>query len=149
MAVTSCSGTGAGDSARVAPPPSSDSTAGANRSGDLAGTVDLPDGRSMYVECRASGSPTVVLVAGLDAAGDLWDSTHPEQVAGLVLVDSLSPELRADMTPQQWEIWNVANARSTEQIADYPDLERIDADRAHRHGHRRRAREPVDRDRLA
>jgi pimeloyl-ACP methyl ester carboxylesterase len=26
----------------------------------------------MYLECRGAGSPTVVLVSGLDAAADLW-----------------------------------------------------------------------------
>ena len=41
---------------------------------DLAGTVDIGGGRMMYVECRGTGSPTVVLESGLDVAGDLWDS---------------------------------------------------------------------------
>jgi pimeloyl-ACP methyl ester carboxylesterase len=33
----------------------------------------------MYLECRGSGSPTVVLVSGLDAAADVWISyqAHP------------------------------------------------------------------------
>jgi pimeloyl-ACP methyl ester carboxylesterase len=33
----------------------------------------------MYLECRGSGSPTVVLVSGLDAAADVWTGyqTHP------------------------------------------------------------------------
>jgi pimeloyl-ACP methyl ester carboxylesterase len=182
--------------------------------GDVAGTIDIGAGRTMYVECRGTGSPTVVLVSGLDAAGDLWDSplappprvfptiaeqtractydrpgttraiegggisrsdpvpqptttadavsdlhallgalkidepvvlvghsyggivsrlyagTYPADVAGMMLVDSLSPELRADLTAQQWETWNILNARTPEQIADYPDLERIDAGRS-------------------
>ena len=59
----------------------------------------------------------------------LYASTYPADVAGMVLVDSLTPELRANMTAQEWEIWNVLNERTPEQIADYPDLER----------HRRRA----------
>lgn len=183
-------------------------------SGDFAGTFDIGAGRMMYAECRGTGSPTVVLVSGLDAAGDLWDSpltpgvrvfptiaehtrvcsydrpgttraiagggisrsdpvpqptttadavsdlhallgalkiaepvvlvghsyggvvsrlyasTYSADVAGMVLVDSLTPELRANMTDQEWEIWNVLNERSPEQILDYPDLEIIDASRA-------------------
>jgi len=183
-------------------------------SGDFAGTFDIGAGRMMYAECRGTGSPTVVLVSGLDAAGDLWDSPltfgrpvfpviaeltrvctydrpgttraiegggisrsdpvpqptttvdavadlhaligalshtepvvlvghsyggvvtrlyaseYPADVAGMVLVDSLTPELRANMTAGEWEIWNVLNARTPEQIADYPDLERIDATRS-------------------
>jgi pimeloyl-ACP methyl ester carboxylesterase len=57
----------------------------------------------------------------------LYASKYPADVAGMVLVDSLTPELRANMTALDWEIWNVLNARTPEQIADYPDLERIDA----------------------
>ncbi len=33
-------------------------------SGDFAGLVDIGGGRKMYLECRGTGSPTVVLVAG-------------------------------------------------------------------------------------
>lgn len=177
---------------------------------EIAGTFDVGDGRKMYLECSGSGSPTVVLVSGLDIAGDLWmveetddpavhdqltdatytcvydrpgaalagggpsrsdpvpqptaaknsvsdlhallteadvpgpyllvghsygglvvrlySSTYPDEAAGMVLVDSLSPELRAEMTDRQWETWKVANARTEEQIADYPDLERLDYD---------------------
>lgn len=37
-------------------------------------SVDIGGGRAMYIECRGTGSPTVVLVSGLQVAGDLWDS---------------------------------------------------------------------------
>jgi pimeloyl-ACP methyl ester carboxylesterase len=56
----------------------------------------------------------------------LYASTYPEEVAGMVLVDILSDGLRDAMTPQQWEIWKRANARKATDIAEYPDLERID-----------------------
>ncbi|WP_194397027.1 alpha/beta fold hydrolase [Microbacterium atlanticum] len=179
---------------------------------DVAGLVDIGDGRRMYIECAGEGAPTVVLVSGLDAAGDLWNSplgpeprvfpevarttrvcaydrpgttraiegggesrsdpvtqptttaeavadlralldaadvavpvvlighsyggivsrlfasTHPGDVAGLVLVDSLSSELRDHLSAEEWEIWKQANARTAEQIEDYPDLERMDPD---------------------
>lgn len=179
---------------------------------DFAGTVDIGGGRKMYLECRGSGSPTVVFVSGLDTAADLWNipdqegpkvfpevarstrvcaydrpgaplaaggesrsdpvpqpaspeaavadlhalltaanvpgpyilvahsyggivgrlfaGTYPEEVSGMVLVDILSPELRDAMTPAEWEIWKRLNARRPEDIADYPDLERIDFDQA-------------------
>ncbi|WP_327411955.1 alpha/beta fold hydrolase [Streptomyces sp. NBC_01233] len=42
--------------------------------GDFAGTVPLEGGRRVYVECRGSGSPTVVLVSGTGGAADEW--TH-------------------------------------------------------------------------
>jgi hypothetical protein len=38
----------------------------------FAGLVDIGGGRRMYLECRGSGSPTVVLVPGLVAAADVW-----------------------------------------------------------------------------
>lgn len=182
---------------------------------DIAGTeftgrVAIGKDREMYVEGRGSGSPTVVLVSGLDAAADLWNregqpsakvfpavaeftrvyaydrpgtpygeglpsrsdpvaqpttpqdavrdlhallhavkapapyilvghsygglvtrlyaSTYPQEVAGMVLVDILSDGLRDAMTPQQWETWKRANARKATDIAEYPDLERIDFD---------------------
>jgi hypothetical protein len=45
----------------------------------FAGLVDIGSGRKMYLECRGSGSPTVVLVSGLDAAADVWTGyqAHP------------------------------------------------------------------------
>jgi hypothetical protein len=45
-----------------------------------------------------------------------------------VFVDVLTPELRAQMTPEQWETWKRLNARPAAAIAAYPDLERQDFD---------------------
>src|SRR5690242_21490260 len=146
--------------------------------------VDIGGGRMMYIECHGSGSPTVLLISGTDAASDLWhaadqkgptvyddiekttrvcaydrpgaphlDQTlsrsdpvpqptspqkgvddlvallkaadvpgpyvlaahsfsgtiarifaaeHPDEVKGIVFVDVLTPELRAQMTPEEW-----------------------------------------------
>jgi hypothetical protein len=59
----------------------------------FAGLVDIGGGCKMYLECRGSGSPTVVLMSGLDAAADVWISyqAHPSlavfaQVAGFTRV---------------------------------------------------------------
>jgi pimeloyl-ACP methyl ester carboxylesterase len=41
-------------------------------SGDFAGLVDIGGGRKMYLECRGTGSPTVVLVGGLRASAEDW-----------------------------------------------------------------------------
>jgi pimeloyl-ACP methyl ester carboxylesterase len=49
-----------------------DSTARAVESGDFAGLVDIGGGRKMYLECRGTGSPTVVLVAGLKGSAEDW-----------------------------------------------------------------------------
>ena len=40
-------------------------------SGDFAGLVDI-GGRSLYLECRGSGSPTVILEAGFRSRADYW-----------------------------------------------------------------------------
>jgi pimeloyl-ACP methyl ester carboxylesterase len=40
--------------------------------GSFAGLVAIGGGRTMYLQCRGTGSPTVVLVSGLDAAADVW-----------------------------------------------------------------------------
>ncbi len=45
---------------------------------DVAGPVDLGNGRSIYLVCRGSGSPTVVLVAGLGDRADTWMTTSDE-----------------------------------------------------------------------
>jgi pimeloyl-ACP methyl ester carboxylesterase len=45
-------------------------------SGAFAGRIDTGGGRRMYLECRGTGSPTVVLVAGLKASADDWNITE-------------------------------------------------------------------------
>ena len=48
-------------------------------SGDFAGLVDIGAGRKMYLECRGTGSPTVVLVAGLKGSADDWSIAAPSK----------------------------------------------------------------------
>ena len=43
------------------------------KNGDFAGLVDI-GGRSLYLECRGEGSPTVILVAGYRDRGDSWST---------------------------------------------------------------------------
>jgi len=45
--------------------------------GDFAGTVDIGNGRKIYIECRGTGSPTVLIVPGARAAADEWTTTSP------------------------------------------------------------------------
>jgi len=52
---------------------------------DAADQIDLGNGRSIYLECRGSGSPTVVLVSGLGGRADDWMITNdPTQPDGAV-----------------------------------------------------------------
>jgi pimeloyl-ACP methyl ester carboxylesterase len=41
--------------------------------GNFAGLVDIGSGRKMYLTCRGTGSPTVVLGGGLRASAEDWD----------------------------------------------------------------------------
>jgi len=164
----------------------------------------------MYIECQGSGSPTVLLISGTDAASDLWHAAdqrgptvydniqkttrvcaydrpgaphldrtlsrsdpvpqptspqngvddlvallkaadvpgpyvlvahsfggtiarvfageHPDEVKGIVFVDAFTPELRAQMTPAEWETWKRVSTRPAETLAAYPDLERQNFD---------------------
>ncbi len=42
---------------------------------DFSGLVDIGGGRKIYMKCRGTGSPTVVLVSGLGNAADIWSVT--------------------------------------------------------------------------
>src|SRR5215218_6885221 len=42
---------------------------------DFSGMVDIDEGRKIYMSCRGTGSPTVVLVSGLGNAADIWSVT--------------------------------------------------------------------------
>jgi pimeloyl-ACP methyl ester carboxylesterase len=55
-------------------------------SGDFAGLVDI-GGRSVYLECRGTGSPTVVLVAGYRSSARIWseDLLQPDAPRTMVL----------------------------------------------------------------
>jgi pimeloyl-ACP methyl ester carboxylesterase len=178
----------------------------------FAKRVNIGNDRSMYIECRGKGSPTVLLLSGLRGASDLWHaagqkpptvygsvarftrvcaydrpgtprsdgelsrsdpvpqptttqnavddlaallkaadvpgpyvlaahsyggliarrfaSEHPDEVKGIVFVDALGPELRAQMTPEEW----TTNQRTLDLppaiIAEHPTIERIDLDQS-------------------
>jgi pimeloyl-ACP methyl ester carboxylesterase len=55
-------------------------------SGDFAGLVDI-GGRSLYLECRGTGSPSVVLVTGYRSSARYWtdDLLHPDAPRTMVL----------------------------------------------------------------
>ena len=56
------------------------SAAGGN---NLGGLIDIGGGRKMYLECRGTGSPTVVLISGTRGAHDDWtDLIDPKNPTG-------------------------------------------------------------------
>lgn len=54
--------------------------------GDFAGLIDI-DGRSLYLTCAGSGSPTVVLVTGYRDTSDIWsiDQRNPTDPRTMVM----------------------------------------------------------------
>ena len=46
-------------------------------SNDFTGPVDIGGGRKMYLECRGTGFPTVVIVPGGKASADDWTVSEP------------------------------------------------------------------------
>ena len=52
-------------------------------SGDFAGLIDIGGSRKMYLECRGTGSPTVVLVGGLRASAEDWGIADKSAPAAL------------------------------------------------------------------
>ncbi len=39
---------------------------------DFSGTVDIGNGRKLFLECHGEGSPAVILESGLRTRGDNW-----------------------------------------------------------------------------
>src|SRR5256886_2888079 len=57
-----------------APQGASQRSAPTQASGDFAGLVEIGDGRKMYLECRGSGSPTVILESGYRNDAEIWST---------------------------------------------------------------------------
>src|SRR5215469_12756936 len=87
---------------------------GVNDLGALLKAADVP---GPYVLVAHSLSGTIARVF----AGE-----HPDEVKGIVFVDVLTPELRAQMTPAEWQSWKRVSTRPVP--AAYPDLERQNFD---------------------
>jgi pimeloyl-ACP methyl ester carboxylesterase len=61
----------------------------------------------------------------------LYASTYPQNVSGLVLVDTLSEGLQDAETPAEWQIQRkLIEGDVKESLLEYPALERIDVDRS-------------------
>jgi len=59
------------------------SGAGSSVPADFSGMVDIGGGRSIFMECRGSGAPTVVLVAGLGERAANWSETTDQAELGV------------------------------------------------------------------
>ena len=72
--------------AAVAVGPAPNGAASPAATGDFSGRVDI-GGRSLYLECRGQGSPTVILEAGAGGRADVWsqDLEKPPGTRTMVL----------------------------------------------------------------
>lgn len=77
------------------------------------GSVDIGKGRSIYMECQGSGSPTVVLVAGAGERADNWMSTDESAPPGPAVYQGVTSFTRvcaydrpgtATLTDKGWEL---------------------------------------------
>jgi len=82
----------------------------------------------LHALLTAAGEPGPYVLVGHSVGGlitRLYTSTYPDDVAGLVLVDSLSEGLRAGLTPDQWVWFEQLNA-VRDPYTSYADYEKID-----------------------
>ncbi len=63
-----------GKSKRKPPPKGGEGGPSTAAAGDFAGLVEIGDGRKMYLECRGSGSPTVILESGYRNDAEIWSN---------------------------------------------------------------------------
>jgi pimeloyl-ACP methyl ester carboxylesterase len=62
---------------------------GVAASGDFAGLVDI-GGRRLYLACKGSGTPTVILEAGAGNNGDIWSLVEPEAAGKIWVFDGIA-----------------------------------------------------------
>ncbi len=86
----------------------------------------------LHALLRAAPEPAPHVLVGHSYGGlvaKLHARLHPQDTAGLVLVDALSEGLRDAETPEQWAVQRVLmQGEIAESVALYPALERIDPD---------------------
>ena len=63
--------------ATAAAPRAGGKASSASAAGAREGLVEIPGSRKLYLECRGSGGPTVILVSGVGDGGDVWNSLNP------------------------------------------------------------------------
>lgn len=89
----------------------------------------------LHALLAAAGESGPLVVVGHSIGGmvvRLYATAHPDEVAGMVLVDATSEFLQDAESPKQWAIqrrlMGVDAAEIPESIADYPDIETWDID---------------------
>ncbi|MDV6269649.1 alpha/beta fold hydrolase [Rhodococcus globerulus] len=74
--------------------PEVSSTTASPSNGDFAGLVDIGDGRSMYLTCKGTGSPTVVFVSGRTDRADVWKTVADPNPTETAVFDGVAETTR-------------------------------------------------------
>lgn len=93
----------------------------------------------LHALLQAADVPGPFVLVGHSFAGlaiNLYARTYPSEVVGLMFVDAQSVGFRDAFTDEQWEIQRMlltgeGTQMEAESLAEYPDLERVDADRSY------------------
>ena len=83
----------------------------------------------LHALLAAVGETGPYVLAGHSLGGifvRLYAATYPDEVAGLVLVDALSPGLERYLGPEHWDIYARFNLAPPPELAEYPDIETLD-----------------------
>ncbi len=83
----------------------------------------------LHALLQAAQVPGPYVFAGHSLGGllvRLYASTYPDEVAGLVLVDATSEQLRATLTPAQWALVAENSGVAPPELASDPEIERVD-----------------------
>ncbi|WP_305086580.1 alpha/beta fold hydrolase [Rhodococcus tibetensis] len=86
----------------------------------LLGTTDEAGSGPYVLAAHSYGGQIARLFAG----------THPDEVAGLVLIDAQSEELQTLLPPEQFQEFLRLNTPQQDSLDEYPDLERVDFERS-------------------
>lgn len=68
----------------ASPTPAASRTPEATAAPDIAELVDIGGGRALYLECKGTGSPTVLFISGTGGAADEWDTLLPDADADTI-----------------------------------------------------------------
>ncbi|GAA2231728.1 alpha/beta hydrolase [Herbiconiux moechotypicola] len=94
-------------------------------------TTAAPAAADLQALLEAADVPGPYVLAAHSYGGmiaRLFASAHPDEVVGLVLVDTLSEAFQTALSPEYYEMWKVSGASDPADIAVYPALERLDDD---------------------
>jgi pimeloyl-ACP methyl ester carboxylesterase len=100
----------------------------------------------LHTLLHVAGVPGPYVLVGHSLGGllvQLYASTYPDDIVGLVLVDALPDQLRELLTPAQWQFFVSINSAVPPALADDGGYETVDFDAATTSMQRARAAEPL------